>query len=75
MSPFAYIRIEVFCLSQKKFAAMIGVNQGTVSRWDNGTNHPDYAGLQIIREQAKAQGLAWNDSWFFEAPESNPHQR
>lgn len=69
MSPFLYIRKEVFRLTQSDFAAMVGADQATVSRWDRGLQHPDYARLQIIREQAKAKGLTFDDSWFFESPD------
>jgi predicted transcriptional regulator len=66
MKPLEYIRRKVFGVSQVEMAAIAGVNQGTVSRWEAGTLKPDLEVLERIRASAHERGIKWRDSWFFE---------
>lgn len=77
MPPFLAIRTQVFDMSQKEFADLLGVAQGTVSRWERPIDNemvllPDYADLMKIRDAAKRRGLQWHDSWFWEG---EPYRR
>jgi hypothetical protein len=74
MLPMAHIRQNIFGLSQSAFAEIAGVRQPTVSRWENGEFEPNRDELQRIREAAQNRGLPWNDSWFFDQPESQEAQ-
>lgn len=67
MNPIRYIRTQVFKVNQAEFASIAGVRQGSVSRWENGVS-PSLEEMHNIREGAKARGIAWNDSWFFDVP-------
>lgn len=67
MNAIRHIRKNVFQVSQADFAALAGVTQGSVSRWENGVA-PSLAEMQAIREAATKRKIAWDDAWFFEAP-------
>jgi transcriptional regulator with XRE-family HTH domain len=67
MSAIRRIRREVFNVTQAEFAALAGVTQASVSRWETGTA-PSLDDMQAIRMAAAARGIDWNDAWFFEAP-------
>lgn len=67
MNTIRHIRKDVFRKNQAEFAALIGVKQSTVSRWENGTE-PDRADLAAIRAAAVRMNVPWSDDWFFEAP-------
>ncbi len=67
MSPIRYIRIHVFGLTQKEFAAIAKVGQASVSRWENGCPLSSDE-MHCIREEARSRSLDWDDRWFFEAP-------
>jgi len=69
MNTLSSIRKRVFRLTQTEFAALAGVQQSTVSRWENGVA-PSLDEMQAIREAAVSRGIAWDDRWFFEAPPS-----
>lgn len=69
MRPIAYIRQNVFQVSQASFAAIAGVTQATVSRWENGEFEPNRNELERIRSAACESGKPWDDSWFFKIPE------
>jgi transcriptional regulator with XRE-family HTH domain len=69
MNALRYIRKHVFHVTQTEFAELAGVAQATVSRWENGVA-PSLGEMHAIREAAKSRGIAWNDDWFFEIPES-----
>jgi transcriptional regulator with XRE-family HTH domain len=69
MSAIRHIRREVFKATQAEFAALAGVTQASVSRWETGGS-PSLDEMQAIREAAGARGIKWNDAWFFEAPAS-----
>lgn len=68
MSPIIHVRKVVLGLSQAEFATLVGVSQGTISKWESGEGAPDRDELARIREGAKARGIEWSDSWFFEVP-------
>lgn len=67
MNPIRYIRTEVFKLKQAEFAAVAGVKQSTVSRWENG-GEPSLEEMRAIRQAALDRKIKWNDAWFFNAP-------
>ena len=69
MSAISRIRTEVLGLSQAALAAMTGVSQATVSRWEKGELHPSLPELEAIRTAARAKRPnEWSDSWLFEGP-------
>lgn len=69
MSVIRHIRKAVFGVSQSEFAAIAGVTQATVSRWENGVSL-SLDEMKAIREAAMQRGIVWDDGWFFEAPNS-----
>ncbi|RWF44265.1 MAG: XRE family transcriptional regulator [Mesorhizobium sp.] len=68
MSAIRHIRQKVFQATQAEFAALAGVSQGTVSRWEAGTSL-SLDEMKSIRKAAADRGILWNDAWFFETPE------
>jgi len=68
MSQLLHIRREVLKLTQSEMAAIAGVRQATVSRWEKGALEPSLAEMQAIREEAIRRGIDWRDAWFFPAP-------
>lgn len=73
MNSIKHIRKTVFRLNQADFAALAGVTQATVSRWESGGT-PTLSELHAIREAAAERKIRWQDKWFFEAPLSHPEQ-
>ncbi|MGX9120300.1 helix-turn-helix domain-containing protein [Mesorhizobium sp. BHbsci] len=70
MSAIRYIRREIFKATQAEFAALAGVTQASVSRWETG-GAPTLDEMQAIRKAAADRQIEWNDAWFFEpAPSS-----
>jgi transcriptional regulator with XRE-family HTH domain len=69
MNALRYIRKHVFQVTQTEFADLAGVGQASVSRWENGVA-PSLDEMQAIRRAAAARGLAWDDRWFFEVPDT-----
>jgi transcriptional regulator with XRE-family HTH domain len=67
MNALKHIRKNVFAITQAEFAAVAGVTQATVSRWENGVA-PSLEDMQAIRTAAAERGIAWNDAVFFETP-------
>ena len=67
MTVLKLIRLNVFGVDQVGFAAIVGVTQGTVSRWEHGME-PSLTNLSAIRYAAMSRGLPWSDSWFFAPP-------
>jgi predicted transcriptional regulator len=67
MEPLRRIRSDVFGVSQSEFAAIAGVSQATISRWEKGELVPRLDELKRIREAALARGLIWNDAALFES--------
>ena len=68
MSTMKHVRTVVLGLSQTEFAEVTGVNQATVSRWDQDKAFPDLKAMRKIREFAKSRDIPWDDSVFFDAP-------
>lgn len=69
MSAIRHIRREVFKATQAEFAALAGVTQASVSRWEaGGGGSPSLDEMQAIRKAAADRGILWNDAWFFETP-------
>lgn len=68
MNPILHIRKIVLGLPQVAFAAIAGVSQATVSKWEAGELEPDRGQLARIRAHVLAAGKPWDDAWVFEAP-------
>lgn len=71
MNTILHIRKEVFAVRQQEFAAIAGVPQSRVSRWENGKSEPSLEEMARIRAAAKVRKLKrkWSDDLFFTAPE------
>lgn len=65
MNAIRHIRREIFKVTQAEFAALAGVTQASVSRWETGTA-PSLDDMQSIRRAAADRGIEWQDEWFFE---------
>lgn len=69
MNALKHIRKNLFKLNQQEFAKVAGVQQSTVSRWENGSGVPTLEEMQLIRDAAgKLKGVRWNDRLFFDVP-------
>lgn len=68
MHPIQFIRTRVFKTTQDEIAAIAGVKQATVSRWEQGKLEPGRAEMERIRAAAFDRGLPWHDTFFFETP-------
>ena len=75
MNAVEHIRTRVFKETQTGFAAIAQVSQPTVSRWEAGTLEPGRDELALIRQEALARGLPWQDQWIFEAPPFDEPER
>lgn len=64
-----HIRTKIFEVTQAEFAALAGVAQATVSRWENGVA-PSRDEMQAIRQAAFERSIQWDDAVFFEIPEA-----
>lgn len=64
-----HVRKAVLGVSQAEMAAIANTSQGTVSKWEAEQLQPDRAQLALIREHVLQKGHAWDDSWFFLAPQ------
>lgn len=71
MNPMLHVRKAVLGISQADLAAIAGVRQGTVSKWEAGQLEPDRAELGRIRQAVIDRGLEWDDSLFFASPSRN----
>lgn len=69
MNAIRHIRKVILGVTQARLAEIAGSNQATVSRWENGTLHPDRAQMARILEHARAANVALSPEDFF-APES-----
>lgn len=71
MNAIRYIRKEVFGVTQIEFAAIAGVQQSSVSRWESGVA-PTLEDMQRIRAAAAEPGRKlkrkWRDELFFATP-------
>lgn len=65
MNPLLSIRKFALRMKQQDLAALIGCDQSTISRIENGKQSLSRANMQAIRDYAQAEGLPWNDTWFF----------
>jgi len=67
MKPIAHIRTNVLKVSQDEMATIAGVNQSTVSRWENEDNFaPSGHAMRRIRDEAiKRHVEGWSDALFF----------
>ena len=70
MHPMEHIRRNVLGVTQSELAEIAKVNQGTVSRWENGDAEPRREELERIRNAVLAKGLPWDSDWFFHIPDS-----
>lgn len=68
MNPITYIRQEILKVPQTTLADIARTTQPTVSRWENGELEPDREQMKLIRQDAVARGIEWDDRWFFEIP-------
>jgi transcriptional regulator with XRE-family HTH domain len=69
MSTMKHIRTKVFEVTQAEFAALAGVTQASVSRWERGVA-PSLDEMRAIRQAADDRGISWDDKFFFETPET-----
>ncbi len=72
MNAMKHIRLNVFGVKQQEFAAIAGVQQSTVSRWESGDAVPTLAEMNRIREAAGQRKLKarWSDRLFFAEPQT-----
>ena len=71
MNTMAHIRRNILKLTQPEMAAIACCSQALVSYWESDLNFPNQEHMGRIRSHAKATGIAWDDSWFFEAPKQD----
>jgi transcriptional regulator with XRE-family HTH domain len=64
------VRRERLALTQREWAAMLGVSPGTVARWEIGGGGPS---LRMIRSMADAAGLPV--AWFFDLDTERAHEQ
>lgn len=69
MNAMRHIRKDIFRVSQTGFAKIIGVNQASISRWENGVA-PSLEDMRAIRKAAARHGIPWDDRWFFDLEDS-----
>lgn len=71
MNALKHIRVNVFGLKQQEFAALAGVLQSRVSRWESGEAVPTLEEMHRIRTEARNRKLKakWSDQLFFAAPQ------
>lgn len=71
MRPMKFVRRKLD-LTQAGLAEVVGVRQGTISRWETEDTavalEPSRSELAAIREYAAAKGIRLRDSWFFQVP-------
>ena len=67
-APMRHIREHVLELSQAKLAAIVGVSQTEVSRWELGKSEPNRAQMAAIMAHARQKGRHIEEKWFFEIP-------
>lgn len=68
MTPLRQIRKHVLGLNVQEMAAVVGVSQGTISKWENDQHGPSLDHLMLIRAHAARRGIDWSDGWFFGDP-------
>jgi transcriptional regulator with XRE-family HTH domain len=71
MGALRRIRQEVFGLTLTEMAAIAGVAQSTISKWENGIHRLDFQAMARIRSAALERHLAWDDAWLFDTAPSH----
>lgn len=68
MNAIKNIRKNTFAISQREFAKICDVDQGTVSRWesDDSDRYPDLSHMGKIRSYAIEKDIQWSDTLFFD---------
>ncbi len=69
MSALLHIRKHILKITQAEMAAIAGVRQATVSRWESGSLSPALVQMAAVRQAAFDRGIPWSDAWFFEQAE------
>lgn len=70
-TPARFIRESIFrCRTQAEFAAALGYEQATVSRWESGAIEMSREAMDRVRALAMAKDIAWDNNWFFSVPKS-----
>jgi DNA-binding XRE family transcriptional regulator len=64
------LRREHLALTQREWAATLGVSPGTVARWEVGGGGPS---LRMIRSMAQTAGLPV--AWFFDVNTQRPDEQ
>lgn len=67
MNPVRHLRCKVFRLTQAEMAALGGIRQATLSRYENGHREVRLSAITKWRAEAKRRRLPWDDRWFFES--------
>lgn len=71
LTPARYIREHIFeVATQWEFAAMLGYEQATISRFETGTCPFSSGAQRKIRDLAAKRGIDWDNNWFFDVPNS-----
>lgn len=68
MNTIRYIRTQIFGVTQGEFAAICGVSQATISKWERDACSPPLSNLAAIRKEARRRRLGMPDAVFFDAP-------
>lgn len=71
MSVMKQVR-QILNLPQNELAAIAGVSQATVCRWEKGQWEPNRDELHRIRDYALAEGFEWEDANFFPPEYASP---
>ena len=67
MNTIKFIRKNIFKVTQKDFASILGVTQAVISKWEReAPAMPGLTEMQTIRSEALNRGLKWSDSVFFQ---------
>jgi len=66
-----HIRVAVLDMTQAAFAALVGVSQPTVSRWEQGEGSPTLDQLKFIRDEILSRRIPWRDAWLFGSAQSS----
>ena len=74
-NPAQFIREDVFGIkTQKAFADVLGYEQATISRFENGTRRLTVEAQSRIRAAAKKRRIKWDNNWFFDVPRDVGHR-
>lgn len=68
ITPARFIREHVFAVrTQHEFADLLGYEQPTISRFENGLPFSAEA-QKRIRDLASKRKVRWDNNWFFDVP-------